>query len=494
MDRKKSRVNVGRLVCGQDKLSLIDELSVVIYGSFDRSLLRMAYQQARFGDRVYGYQEVVLQACAVCFRSYMGDVYYFDGRIWCPLSDIILENALNKAMVRGGVPKSDLVNSRSKLLYSARGGASMSPLELSASVIGFRNGVWDFTDIDAPVYHSFDDRMPIVSILPYDYDPKSVCPRWLSFLESILPRGERMKLQKYLGLGCADRKSMTHKIEETLWLIGSGANGKSTIFDVVRAVYGADNISYAGLDTLLSGSSEVRARFIGSIVGKLFNYCSEIQSDDITRYSDTFKSLCSGEPQTVRRLGHNPETTFDIPFLVFNMNRRPANRNIDKALLRRLVFIPFRTSVDVSDMNRELGSELLKELSGIRNWMIEGYRMLVRDGYQFNSTKDADDEMTDYMLENGQTVQVFLNKKGYSCNRRTGHWEDRAQWVSASAIYGDYMSFCEKWLQEPVNQRAFGGEMTRLGWHESNGNRKRTKGGYVYGIFCGKEIDYAMKI
>ncbi len=479
---------------GQDKLALIDELSGVIFKSLDSKSLRIAYQQARFGDRVYGYQEVVLSACASCFKSYMGEVYYFDGKIWCPLSDIVLENSLNKALVRGGVPKADIINSRSKLMYSARGGASMSPLELSASVIGFRNGVWDFTDIDNPVYHSFDDRMPIIGILPYDYDPSAGCPKWLAFLESILPKGERMKLQKYLGLGCASRKNMSHKIEETLWLIGNGANGKSTIFDVVRGVYGSDNISYVGLDTLLSGSSEVRARFIGSIVGKVFNYCSEIQSDDISKYADTFKSLCSGEPQTVRRLGCNPETTFDIPFLVFNMNRRPTNKSMDKALLRRLLFIPFKTSVSADDMNRELSTELLKELSGIRNWMIEGYKMLVRDGYQFNSTKDNDDEMTDYMLENGQTVQVFLNKNGLNCNRRTGHWEDKVQWVSASALYEDYVSFCEKWLQDPLNQRAFGGEMSRLGWHDSNGNRKRTGTGYVYGIFSDKTIDYALKV
>ncbi len=477
-----------------DKMSLIVELGDILYRSLDKKMLRVAYQQARFGDRVFGYQECVLGVCSSCFRSYMGDVYYFDGRLWCPLGDIILENALNRALVRCGVPKSDLVNSRSKLMYSAHGGASMSPLELSASVIGFRNGVWDFSDIFNPVYHSFESRQPIVSILPYDYDPMAVCPNWQSFLQSILPKGEIMKLQKYLGLGCADRKRMSHKIEETLWLIGNGANGKSTIFDVVRGVYGSGNISYVGLDTLLSGSSEVRARFIGSIVGKQFNYCSEIQSDDISRYSDTFKSLCSGEPQVVRRLGHNPETTYDIPFLVFNMNRRPVNRNMDKALLRRLLFIPFRTSVSEADMNRELSKELMKELSGIRNWMIEGYRMLIRDGYRFESTRDGDDELTDYMLENGQTVQVFLNKRGYSCNRRTGHWEDKMQWVPASLLYEDYVSFCGKWLQEPLNQRSFGGEMSRLGWHDAGGNRKRTGSGYVYGIFCERSIDYAMKL
>lgn len=489
---------VKRIKSGQDKMALIDELSGVIYKSLDTKLLRGAYQQARFGDRVYGYQEVVLSACASCFKTYMGDVYYFNGKIWCPLSDIVLENALNKAMVKGGVPKSDLINSRSKLMYSARGGASMSPLELSASVIGFRNGVWDFSDIENPVYHSFEDRMPIISILPYDYDPSAGCPKWLSFLQSILPKGEIMKLQKYLGLGCVDRKSMTHKIEETLWLIGNGANGKSTIFDVVRGVYGADNMSYMGLDTLISGSPEVRARFVGSIVGKIFNYCSEVQAEDISKYSDTFKALCSGEPQTVRKLGHNPETAYDIPFLVFNMNHKPVNKMIDQALIRRLLFIPFKTTVSAADMNRELSTELMRELSGIRNWMIEGYKMLVRDGYQFNTTKAGDDEITNYMLENGQTVQVFLNKKGYNCNRRSGHWEDKVQWVSATAIYEDYVSFCEKWLQEPLNRNAFGREMTRLGWHDSNGNRKRTTwgggSGYVYGIFCETKIDYALKV
>ena len=457
----------------EDKIMLMDGLSDMIYKVMDKKALRMAYQQARSGDRVYGYQDCVLLACSRCFRTYNDVVYYYDGKVWCPLQDIVLENALNKALVRGGVPKSDIVNSRNKILYSAKGGASMSPLELSACVIGFRNGVWDFSDIDNPVYHSFEDRMPIVDILPYDYDPTAGCPNWLAFLGSILPKGEIRKLQKYLGLGCADRKSMTHKIEETLWLIGGGANGKSTIFDVVRACYGADNLSYMGLDTLLGGSPEVRARFVGSIVGKIFNFCSEVQADDISRYSDSFKSLCSGEPQTVRRLGHNPETAYDIPFLIFNMNHKPIDRKMDHALLRRLLFIPFKTTVSAAEMNRELSSELLKELSGIRNWMIEGYKMLIRDDYRFGTTKDDDKEMTDYMFENGQTVQVFLNKKGYGCNRRSGHWEDRMQWVSASALYEDYVSFCDKWLQEPVNQRAFGG--------------------YAYGIFCEKEIEYAMK-
>lgn len=474
-----------------DNLAMVDRLSALIYSSLDKKQLVKVYREAKYVDRLYGYQDIVIRVCSRVFRMYMDEVYCHDGRLWSPVSDFVLETALSTALVRANVPKSDIVNYRMKLLHFARGGASLSPLEISPSVIGFSNGVWDFRDIDNPVYHSFAERMPIVSVLPYEYDPEAGCPKWLAFLQSVLPKGEVMKLQKYLGLGCADRKTMTHKIEETLWLVGSGANGKSTIFDVVKGVYGADNISYVGLDTLLGGSSEVRARFLGSIVGKIFNYCSEIQADDMSRYADTFKSLCSGEPQTVRRLGRNPETTFDIPFLIFNMNQKPQNRRMDQAMARRLLFIPFRTTVSAADMNRELSSELMKELPGIRNWMIEGYRMLVRDGYEFTGTREADDEMTSYMLENGQSVQVFLQKRGYSCNMRTGHWDDRMQWVLSTALYADYVAFCEQWLQEPVTTRAFGGDMTRLGWHDGGGNKKRTSTGYAYGIYCEKDIEYA---
>ena len=106
----------------------------------------------------------------------------------------------------------------------------------------------------------------------------------------------------------------------------------------------------------------------------------------------------------------------------------------------------------------------------------------------------ADDELTEYMLENGQSVQVFLSKRGFSCYRRSGHWDDKVQWVPASAMYEDYVSFCGRVLQEPLPQRAFGGEMSRLGWNDSGGSRKRTSVGYVYGVFCDGKIDYALKI
>ena len=87
------------------EIGLIEPLSKLILSEMNRVYLRTSYQQARFGDRLYGYQELVFDACVRCLRSYMGQVYCFDGTLWRPLSDIVLENALNKALVEGGVPR-----------------------------------------------------------------------------------------------------------------------------------------------------------------------------------------------------------------------------------------------------------------------------------------------------------------------------------------------------------------------------------------------------
>jgi len=468
---------------------LIGFVASGLCGVYDRRKVRQAYQCAAYGERLYGYQEVVFHAGMCLFRWYEAGVYYHNGKVWCRLEDYILEYAVKNSLSSSGVPKSDLVKCSYALVRSLKDGAKTSPLLVSPSVIGFRNGVWDFSDLDNPIYHPFTDRMPVLELLPYDYDVTAGCPAWCAFLESVLGKTEIHTLQKYLGLGCVDRRSMSHKIEETLWLIGNGANGKSVVFDVVRSVYGANNISYMGLDTLLSPSTEVRARFIGGMVGKIFNYCSEVQAEDISRHSDVFKSLCSGEPQTVRRLGQNPETATAIPYLIFNMNRRPKDRFMDHALLRRLLFVHFKATVKLSDMNRGLAADLLSELSGIRNWMMEGYRMLVRDNYRFGVVDASDEEMTDYMLENGQSVQVYLNSSAIRPNRYVGHKEEKPQWALSTVLYQDYVSYCHKWAIEPITQRIFGSELVRLGF-----SRKRTSSGYVYEVFSEVKLSFGLKI
>ena len=204
-------------------------------------------------------------------------MYYFSGKYWSELSGELLELSLNDALLRFRPQKSDLVKARANILRAAKQGASLSRLRPSRSVVGFSNGVYDFTDVDNTVYHPFSDRMDVLSILPYAYDETATCPKWLSFMRSVLTPVQVSLLQKYLSLGIAPRDASSRKIEETLWLVGNGANGKSVIFEVVSAVFGIDSISSVSLHNLIRGGDE-RARFMAAIVGKIFNYCTEVDS------------------------------------------------------------------------------------------------------------------------------------------------------------------------------------------------------------------------
>ena len=472
------------------KYDIIRAVSSEIVACVNKPEMTSVRQESRYGDRLYGYCELVTRASSECFRSLHGSVYYFDGRKWVSFGkdDVLLEQSLNTALVALKVPKTDIINSRTRLISSAKSGALLSPLEVSPTVIGFSNGVWDFSDIDRPVRYSFSDRMPITCVLPYAYDPSATCPLWVSFLSKILRARDIEVLQKYLGLGCADRRLMSNKVEETLWLVGGGGNGKSTVFEMVKAVYGADNMSYMPLGHLVTTNVDLRMRNIGRIVGKIFNYCSEIQADDITRCSDTFKSLCSGEPQEIRRIGKDSETAYDIPFFVFNMNRKPVNRAMDSAFTRRLIVIDFSTIVSKLDMDRELVSKMMSELSGIRNWMIEGFRKLVRDGFVFTTDSVCTDAIREYEFENGQSVKLFCDDNGYRSGVYSGHWGEEPHYVVAGDLYQMYVAYCQMNSQEPVSMNMFGRDMRKLAFRT-----KRTSGSVVYMIYSDKPIQCELK-
>ena len=460
----------------------------------DKRALSRAYEYSRRSDRLYAYSGIIQDACCSCFRCGSDDskkpiVYGFDGRVWVPLLPMVFENVIRDALVScvdagNFLVRSDWVEKQGKIMQYAYDGVSASPLVIVPSVVGFENGVYDFSDIDNPVYHSFSDRLPVVDLLPYSYDSSATCPLWLSFLRMMLSPSEILKLQKYLGLGCVNRRLMSHKIEDTLWLVGGGANGKSTILRVVRAVYGYDNISEASLSQLLDRNPDARMRALMNIEGKIFNLCDEVDMSDITKGSDAFKKLCSGEPQNVRGIGRDIRVARDIPFLIFSMNQAPMNRRMDSAFRRRLVQIDFRCSVREDDMDAELHNKLMQELPGIRNWMVDGYRLLRRDNFLFTHTND------DVLAEvNEQFFDIFAHHEGLRASAWAGH-DETPMLVQSQVLYDRYCDFCEKHQYNlPTSSKSMVQDLKRLRFES-----KRKAAGVFYIVYSDKELDYAVKL
>ena len=455
--------------------------------------LVQACLHSRKNARLYDYCDVLREACSQCFYWRNGDVYVFDGRVWIPYDVEVLKYLVRDALVSSVGEgnervKGDWVDSERKLFSYALDGIRSHVMEFNSSLVGFSNGVWDFSDMRNPVKHGFDEAMPITSVLPYKYDDKATCPTWTAFLHEMLREDDIEVLQKFMALGCGDRKNMEHRVEESLWLIGSGANGKTTIQSVIRLLFGEWNISNTRLDALLDRNIDSRMRAMGAIEGKVFNMCQEISGTDIEKGSDVFKSLVSGEPQDVRVIGKNIHTSYDIPYLIFSMNQMPANKKMDKAFARRMVRIDFHSAVRREDMDRGLLTKLTAELSGIRNWVIQGWYKLERDGFSVQKPGRSD-RMTDADIEmhiaNGQTVDVWLDQWAFLWpSRHIGHDNDEVCLdIRSVDLYRDYVDYCANRLGcEPDTSNSFGRQMhDRL-----NFESKRKSAGIHYRVYCDK--------
>lgn len=438
-------------------------------------------------SRLLGFCEVLKLMGSSVLSVYPGPtgascVRWHDGKVWSVVSDVELRVSLQYFCLDDlGVGSSEWVRNEKKFVCALRDGATMNPLPVSRSVIGFANGVYDFSDPSSPVPCPPEERSPVVDVLPYEYDAGASCPLWLSFLNRALPKSSVDLLRRFLSLALVDRRSLPFKVEQSLWLVGPGGAGKSTIMNTVRYVVGDSRVSSVSLGALLSGNGENRARFAAAIDGKAFNYCGEVQMEDMTRGADTFKSLCSGEPQMMRRIGGNVEMSYEVPYLVFNMNRKPKNRSIDGAIRRRILFVVFPTAVRESERDPELESKLRAEAAGIRNWLLGGLVELYASGGVISPTDASRDETDRWMEENGQSVSLFMRRSGYRPYGYTGENES-GEWVLVKVLYDGYHKWCVKeGCEIDVDLAGMGRELMRAGYVS-----RRTTKGMSYKIYRDK--------
>jgi hypothetical protein len=157
---------------------------------------------------------------------------------------------------------------------------------------------------------------------------------------------------------------------------------------------------------------------------------------------------------------------------------------MDAAFRRRIVEIQFNVSVRPEDMDSSLGEKLKRELSGIRNWMIEGYRKLVSDGFRFGTGVDGE-----YMESNEQFFDMFCESEGLRPSGWAGRRE-RGQLVSASVLHERFCDFCERNLLTPVapSPKQMAQDLKRLGYRS-----QRKAAGMFYTVYSDNVLDYSIK-
>jgi putative DNA primase/helicase len=385
-------------------------------------------------------------------------IYLFNGEFWSLQDKEVFEGFLGQAAERMGVPKynAKFFQFREQLLKQFLTTAILpTPQREEGSVlINLQNGTFEVSPSGNKL-RPFNQNDFLTYQLPFDYDKEATAPKFQNYLDKVLPDRERQKvLAEFLGYLFIPNGSRRIKEEKALVLYGTGANGKSVLYEVVTALLGPANCSSFSLENLTDSSGYYRS-MIGNV---LVNYASEISNKLQT---DIFKKITSGEPIDARLPYGKPMILTQYAKLIFNCNELPKDVEHSKAYFRRFLIIPFDVTIPEEDQDKQLHSKIIEnELSGVFNWVLEGLERLLSQE-RFSKCQASEKALTDYEVQS-DSVKLFLEEKEVEkCTLN-----ERA--IPLKELFSQYRTFCGEDGYKAVSKKSFsfrikgfGFEMTR---------------------------------
>jgi putative DNA primase/helicase len=288
--------------------------------------------------------------------------------------------------------------------------------------------------------------------------PGTPAPRWTAFLERILRHDRTLipYLQRVAGYaltGLATEHALVF-----CW--GTGANGKTTFWNVIKLLLG-DYAHVAAPELLLQAGLDRHPTDMAALRGKRLVLMSELSAGQ-TWNEARLNRLTGGDPITARFMRQD-EFTFDPSHtLVMFGNHKPALRTINEAARRRIQMMPFTQRIPPSEQVKGLDAALASaEGPAILRWIIDGCLAWQRQGLNppgavNAATEDyisAEDVLAEWIAErlerewNGQPTLLMAL---YDSWHRWAH--DRG-----------YDARTSKWLGNELDERGYHRIRTRKG-------------------------------
>lgn len=294
-----------------------------------------------------------------------------------------------------------------------------------------------------------DEKYNFTYQLPYDYDAEATCPVFDKFLQTSLGDPELIDvIGEFLGYVLNDN---VKNYEKALFMYGDGSNGKSTLINIIKALFGVENISVVELTEM---GDMLKCALMD---GKLLNVSSDAKKNGLD--TSAFKKIVSGEPILGKYLFKDIYTIERLPKLLVAMNKLPFNNGDNSfGFYRRLLLVPFNKTIKEEEKDYELLTKIIKdELPAILNFAISGMQRLSRQGY-FTEAKAMKEAMTSYK-ESSNHVAMFLEENQYEvvdAALRNG--------TSLAAIYKDFRDWCYLLGHNPYSATYLSSELDHLGY------------------------------
>jgi len=376
-------------------------------------------------------------------------IYLFNGTYWAVVEKELFQKFLGEAAEKLGVAK---YNARyyqfREQLFKQFLATSFLPRPDGNNekvLVNLQNGTFEISTTETRL-RPFDRADFMTYQLPFEYNPQAKAPMFERYLKEVLPDIDSQKvIAEYLGYIFINPSQL--KLEKALLLYGTGANGKSVLFEIVNALLGQANVSSFSLQSLTNENGYYRAKLQNLLV----NYASEINGNLDT---SILKQLISGEPTEARLPYGEPFNITNYAKLIFNVNELPREVEHTNAYFRRFLIVPFDVTIPEHKQDKELAKKIIdNELAGVFNWVLDGLkRLLEQKG--FSDCEAAKLQVEKYKRQS-DTVQQFIEENEYQA--------DPTHYELFKDVYTNYRAFCMENGFKPLNKSNFRTRLNNLG-------------------------------
>src|SRR5262249_27888837 len=154
---------------------------------------------------------------------------------------------------------------------------------------------------------------------------------------------------------------------------GPGGNGKTKFIDTVRGTLGNDYATGLAMETLIATGNDQHPTDVADLRSKRLAIATE--TEEGRRLAESkIKHLTGGDRIRARPMRQDFFEFDPTHKIVIVGNHRPALRNVDEAMRRRLILIPFDAVIPPEVRDPRLADKLATERPAILSWMLKGCR------------------------------------------------------------------------------------------------------------------------
>lgn len=298
----------------------------------------------------------------------------------------------------------------------------------------------------------------ITKLTPVEYDIAAGCPGFDRFLERVLPAEEDRRFVQ-VALGYSMLGITTEHV--LVFLLGEGANGKSTLMRTVQAVFGEYG-RQGDPELLMAKDWSAHPTGIADLQGARLVVCSEVEQG--RKLAEVVvKQLTGGDTMKARYMRQDFFEFEPTHTIWLSTNHKPVIKGTDHAIWRRIRLVPFGVTIPKAEQNHHLEEQLRSELQGILRWVAEGC-LAYQQGGLVDTTAVL--EATDGYRAEMDRIATFIDEECLVAE---------VAYVMATDLYSKYQEWSKANGEAPKSQPAFGRSLTERGWTRVEHPKNRRK-------------------